>query len=130
MTLELEADSLDGVGMVYDYRRLEPFKGWLDHNLDHRHLNDLLEQPTAERIAAVLYQQARDLLGPRVKAVTVAETPKTSATYRPVGIPDRIALTIPAAPTDGVEEDPAVVGTVVPLRLPDSPAATSGREAA
>jgi len=90
--LELAAEQLDDRGFVVDYGDLAPFKQWLDEHLDHRHLNDQLDgNPTAERMAATLYDVARvTLAGVRgwgtswwVAAVRVHETPKTVAEFRP-----------------------------------------------
>lgn len=83
--VELESDELDHVGMVYDYRRLDLFKQWLDDTVDHRHLNDVVPfNPTAEQLAEWLYEMFTDLLDlAAVRAVRVCETPKTMAEYRP-----------------------------------------------
>lgn len=91
--VELSAN-LNSVGFVYDYNDLAPFKEFLDHELDHRHLNDLPikfklapHQPTAELLAQWLYQMAEDVLklpsAVRLRAVRVYETTKTCAEYRP-----------------------------------------------
>jgi 6-pyruvoyltetrahydropterin/6-carboxytetrahydropterin synthase len=92
--VELEADKLDGNGMVVDYRALDPFKQWIDEHLDHRHLNDAMvaeggpEQPTAEYIAAflwtVFWEMQQTFKIPhhgRLKSMTVKETEKTSARF-------------------------------------------------
>ena len=45
--------------------------------LDHKHLNDLLDNPPSERLALFVYQQAREqveALGVRLAAVVVEET--------------------------------------------------------
>lgn len=94
VTVELVGVRLDGAGMVLDYGKLAPFQEWLDANLDHRHLNDVLgTQPvpltaTAEHLAMFLCGRAQTLLGDlppgtRVAAVQVEETPNTWAEYRP-----------------------------------------------
>lgn len=80
---------VSGPGFVYDYRALAPFKHLLDTHLDHRDLNAIMgENPTAEHMAQWLYELAVEMLdnmpdGVRVSAVSVSETPKTWATYRP-----------------------------------------------
>jgi 6-pyruvoyltetrahydropterin/6-carboxytetrahydropterin synthase len=84
VTVELAGDGLDEAGMLFDYRALQPFKAWLDEYLDHRHLNDYLADPTAERLAAALHQAARERLpGAPISRVGVQETPGTWAWYRP-----------------------------------------------
>jgi 6-pyruvoyltetrahydropterin/6-carboxytetrahydropterin synthase len=88
VVVELEAAMVDTVGMVYDYRKLAPFKAWLDGHLDHTHLNDVMAgEPTAEHLAALLYQVAAgELELPEhvsVAGVGVAETPTTWAWFRP-----------------------------------------------
>jgi 6-pyruvoyltetrahydropterin/6-carboxytetrahydropterin synthase len=111
--LELAADVLDLVGMVRDYGELAVFGRWLDEQLDHRHLNEVLEgnrlwwgsatwsphwrNPTAERLAEFLFRVARDELGlAQVVAVSVRETGSTWAQYRPAPS----ALTAPDGSTD------------------------------
>lgn len=86
-TVRLELTGrLNAVGFVHDYRALAPFKDWLDNELDHRHLNDVLAgNPTAERMSALMVDKAVELLDLpenviRV-AVSVSETPKTWATF-------------------------------------------------
>lgn len=82
--VELAADELSPDGFVRDYAELSAIKQWLDDNLDHRYLNDVVvDMPTtAECLARYLYRVAKNLV-PEVVAVTVRETPNTWATYRP-----------------------------------------------
>lgn len=71
------------VGFVIDYRELEPIKEFIDDQLDHRHLNDLLPfNPTAENIAKFLFNKFKSLF-PKLYKVEVSETPKTNACYEP-----------------------------------------------
>jgi len=95
VTVELVSNILDVTGMVFDYRRLEPIKRWIDSTLDHQNLNDLhffsmdetLSNPTAENLARVIYIKCKELLpdlyrdGIKINAVTVGETDKTWARY-------------------------------------------------
>jgi len=92
VVVELVAEGLDHVGMVYDFGELEPVKRFLDETCDHRDLNDVLEsrhlaQPTAEVLAAWFYGTFVSLLqlpsAVSLTAVAVEETPKTWAEYRP-----------------------------------------------
>lgn len=80
----LESATLDAHGFVRDYRELEPLKAYIDAELDHRHLNDVLgdDGVTAERLAKHLYEWCR-ARWPEVAAVRVSETPRTWAEYRP-----------------------------------------------
>ena len=81
--LVLQARELDEHGFVVDYTDLNPFKAFLDDQLDHRHLNDVIPGPTsAENIACHLFNWAQ-ARWPQVVAVRVSETPKTWAEYRP-----------------------------------------------
>jgi 6-pyruvoyltetrahydropterin/6-carboxytetrahydropterin synthase len=80
--LVLQAATVNEHGFVVDYLDLKAFKNYLDEELDHRHLNDILPFPTsAENLARHLYQWARERW-PEVTAVRVSETPKTWAEYR------------------------------------------------
>lgn len=81
--------TLDPIGFVVDYRALAPFKDYIDGELDHRHLNDIVDgNPTAERMAqAFTFQALRVLnLPPNVHRVKVAvsETPKTWAEFEQI----------------------------------------------
>lgn len=91
--VELQSQSLNKTGFVKDYRELDPIKNFIDEKLDHRHLNDVLDpykssfplfpgNPSAEIMAKQLYLVFHNMV-PEVTAVTVKETPKTAATYRP-----------------------------------------------
>lgn len=82
--LELQAPNLDEKGFVKDYLALAPFKTYIDDCLDHRHLNDVLGDDcvTAEQLAKYLFDWAKSRWQ-QVSAVTICETPKTFAEYRP-----------------------------------------------
>lgn len=77
----LASERLDERGFIVDYGELKPLKEMLDLHFDHRHLNDFIEQPTAENIARTLYEFAK-LRWPQTIAVRVSETSKTWAEYR------------------------------------------------
>lgn len=84
VTVVIESPCLDDRGFCQvDYNELGWFKAYLDAELDHRHLNDVLHQirPTAENIARYLYGILKPKC-PFLKAVGVSETPKTYAEYR------------------------------------------------
>jgi 6-pyruvoyltetrahydropterin/6-carboxytetrahydropterin synthase len=81
--IELEANELNDVGFVTDYRELEPIKKIIDSKFDHRHLNDVLDfNPTAELMAKHFYHLFIRTYS-RLNAVSVKETDKTIATYEP-----------------------------------------------
>lgn len=102
--VELESLTLDPTGFVLDYGELKPVKEFIDLNLDHRHLNDVVDfQPSAENIAQWFHAICQGLLGAaivakgrrayfegqdpdpvatHVSAIRVYETPKTCAEYR------------------------------------------------
>jgi 6-pyruvoyltetrahydropterin/6-carboxytetrahydropterin synthase len=79
----VKTKELDSRGFAaVDYAEFDPFKAYLDANLDHRDLNDVFDfQTTAENIARHLFGIARSLVGPCVAAVRVSETAKTWVTY-------------------------------------------------
>lgn len=78
----LQSDHLNEVGFVRDYGELKVIKEYLDSTHDHHHLNDLYDQPSAEKIAVGLFSLfTHDF--PELAAVRVSETPKTWAEYRP-----------------------------------------------
>lgn len=86
--IELSSPVLNNVGFVKDYRALDPIKRWIDDNLDHQNLNEVLGfNPTAEKIAEYLYYRVLNLCDlssevyTKLQSVTVKETEKTAATY-------------------------------------------------
>lgn len=81
--LELRSKTVDQHGFVVDYIELRSFKEFIDHEIDHRHLNDIMDCPSsAENIAKFLFDWAKERWL-EVSAVRVCETPKTWAEYRP-----------------------------------------------
>jgi 6-pyruvoyltetrahydropterin/6-carboxytetrahydropterin synthase len=80
--LILSSPVLDDNGFVIDYGDLKPFKDYIDQTLDHRHLNDIIEVPTAENIARHLYDVAWKLWHDVSITVRVSETAKTWAEYK------------------------------------------------
>lgn len=85
--IEVCSAQLNGVGFVIDYGDLAPFGEWIDSNLDHRHLNDVVDgNPTAENLArrlADVLAAVVDLPKGASSSVFVSETPKTWAWWRP-----------------------------------------------
>ena len=88
--VEIEG-SVDRTGFVLDYGDLAEFGHYIDVNLDHRHLNDVLpDNPTAENLArhliGVLRMVIKNVYGmPSHRlsiGVHISETPKTWAIYR------------------------------------------------
>ena len=99
--VELRSETLDGRNMVVDFNDIKRVvKTWVDRELDHRMIlrqDDPLvavlrqmgepvytldSNPTAERIARLIFEVARDH-GLPVARVTVWETPNSWATYAP-----------------------------------------------
>lgn len=78
----LRSEKLNDVGFVRDYRALGIIKEFIDENLDHTNLNELIYQPTAEIIAKMIYDRFKDPI-PELFAVEISETPKTNARYEP-----------------------------------------------
>jgi len=100
LEIDVEAEALDHIGMLVDFGTVKDLvKGWIDTNLDHRMilcrqdpaipvLRDLGEplylldeNPTAENLARLIFEQARNL-GLRVAEVRLWETPTSCASYR------------------------------------------------
>jgi 6-pyruvoyltetrahydropterin/6-carboxytetrahydropterin synthase len=84
----ISRNRLEDEGWVYDYGKLKPFKDWINRNLDHRFLNDVIgELSTAERLAQYLFSLAEELfsadlpVGVRIYSVRVQETADTFAEY-------------------------------------------------
>ncbi len=98
--IDIQADELDHRHMVVDFSDVKRLvKAWVDRELDHKMIlrrDDpmvavlqaqgeplfLIDgNPTAERLAKLIYDQARSL-GFNVVAVRFWETPTSAATYR------------------------------------------------
>lgn len=84
VVVELRSEDLNAHGFVRDYLDLAELKRYIDDELDHRHLNDVLGDDcvTAERMARHFYDWCVGRWA-EVSAVKVSETPKTWAEYRP-----------------------------------------------
>jgi len=87
----LEGDSLDSIGLLYDFIHLKQMIKDVIQTLDHRFMNEIPPfdtiNPSAENIAKYFYQQAAQKLpkaasGARLASVTVWESDTTYATYR------------------------------------------------
>ena len=82
------ASSLDHVGMGLDFGDIKAATRELIGTLDHRNLNDIPPfdkiNPTAENIAAYMYQQLSKAINDervRVDAITIWETERACVTY-------------------------------------------------
>jgi 6-pyruvoyltetrahydropterin/6-carboxytetrahydropterin synthase len=82
------ANSLDPVGMGLDFGDIKAATRELIGTLDHRNLNDIPPfdkiNPTAENIAAYMYQQLGKAINDervRVDAITIWETERACVTY-------------------------------------------------
>src|SRR2546429_6977645 len=80
--LVLRSSVVDKHGFVVDYGDMKPFKDYIDTTLDHRHLNDIIEVPSAENIAKHLYDVAWKLWHEVSITVRVSETSDTWVEYR------------------------------------------------
>lgn len=76
----LSSETLDDTGFVVDYGKLSAVRAMLDELYEHRNLNDLYSQPTAELIAQRIFWFCRTQWKQTVM-VRVSETPKTWAEY-------------------------------------------------
>jgi 6-pyruvoyltetrahydropterin/6-carboxytetrahydropterin synthase len=85
---EVEATSLDAVGMGVDFKVIKNAVRVLTDQLDHRYLNEIAPfdnvNPTAENIAAHLFRGLSQALNDdriRVKAITLWETERACVRY-------------------------------------------------
>jgi 6-pyruvoyltetrahydropterin/6-carboxytetrahydropterin synthase len=71
----------DKSGMVIDFRALDEIvKDRIFPKLDHRMINDLLENPTAENMIMWIWENLKDEL-PGLCRLTLFEQPGSSVTY-------------------------------------------------
>ena len=81
VVVELRSKTVNEIGMIKDYRELKPIKDFLDEVFDHQYLNAFLKfNPTAELLARYLFDKFK-VKNPKLFAVEVKETLKTSARY-------------------------------------------------
>lgn len=85
---EVEANSLNAVGMGIDFKQIKQATRDIAKRLDHRYLNDLEPftqiNPTAENIAAYFFQELTRQLNTnavRVSAITIWETDRACVRY-------------------------------------------------
>jgi 6-pyruvoyltetrahydropterin/6-carboxytetrahydropterin synthase len=87
----LAGESLDDIGLLYDFKDLKSALNEIIDQLDHQYLNDIEPfralNPSAENMARFFYDEANTRLRAstngrvRVKQVKVWETDTTTATY-------------------------------------------------
>ncbi|MDR1518184.1 MAG: 6-carboxytetrahydropterin synthase QueD [Dysgonamonadaceae bacterium] len=84
VTVHLKSESLTDNGFVQDYNELQSVKTYIDEQLDHRNLNDIMSpaNSSAENLAKMLYDVFKPQF-PKLYAIEISETPKTSAIYEP-----------------------------------------------
>lgn len=85
VVVSLSGETLDDTGFLIDYHDLDPVKSWIDKELDHQDLNDILAiSPTAELLAHMMQEKVLELI-PKITArglsvsIGVSETMKTWA---------------------------------------------------
>ena len=82
-------ETLDEVGIVYDFKALKDDLNAVLDSYDHAFLNDVSPfdeiTPTAENLARVIYENLAATVDPRVSVVevTVWESPVAKLVYRP-----------------------------------------------
>ena len=89
VTAVVTGETLDGLGMLIDFRVLKAELRRVLDDFDHRFLNELAEfaeeNPTAENLARLIYERLKAsgiFTGTaQLKAVKVCETPGSSVTY-------------------------------------------------
>lgn len=86
--VEVTASRLDNVGMGIDFKAIKTATKKVTAELDHRYLNEIKPfdeiNPTAENIAAYIYQGVSELLNDdrvQVAAVTLWETERACVRY-------------------------------------------------
>jgi 6-pyruvoyltetrahydropterin/6-carboxytetrahydropterin synthase len=85
----VRGETLDDVGIVYDFKRLKSDLANVLDAYDHAHLNTVSPfdtlNPTAENLAQVIYERLAQTVGTEVSLVEVAvwESPIARIAYRP-----------------------------------------------
>jgi len=82
-------DTLDEIGIVYDFKALKEDLGAVLAEFDHAYLNEVPPfdeiSPTAENLARVVYERLSQTVAQHVRVVQVAvwESPIAKLVYRP-----------------------------------------------
>jgi 6-pyruvoyltetrahydropterin/6-carboxytetrahydropterin synthase len=89
--ITLAGETLDNIGLLYDFKDLKAAMGEVVDRLDHQYLNDIApfneQNPSAENMARYFYKECTAKLNAatdgrvRVKLVKIWETDTTTATY-------------------------------------------------
>jgi 6-pyruvoyltetrahydropterin/6-carboxytetrahydropterin synthase len=86
--LFVAGETLDGMGILVDFRRIKDALKDVLADLDHKDLNVVAEfrdrSPTSEHLAQLIFRRVAERLkcqGCRVSRVTVGETPESRASY-------------------------------------------------
>lgn len=75
----ISAESIEN-GMVVHFDEIRNTVGkFIEANLDHRNLNDLISLPTTERVAKMIFDFAVDHFGDKLERVRVEEGPNNWA---------------------------------------------------
>lgn len=84
----IEADELDNVGLVIDFKEIKAMLGEVLSTLDHHNLNDLPmfkeKNPSSENVAGWIYQKISSLLSCRnihLSKISVWESETCCASY-------------------------------------------------
>jgi len=78
--IALACPGLNPHGFVCDYGDLQPIGDWIKTDLDHHHLNDLMEMPTCENLASEIFFRWHTVY-PNLERVRVSESPTTWGEY-------------------------------------------------
>jgi 6-pyruvoyltetrahydropterin/6-carboxytetrahydropterin synthase len=82
LVVTVEGPIAEPSGMVQDFSELKrAAREAVVDRLDHRYLNDLVDNPTAERLAAWIWTQLQPVL-PGLAEIELAETSDCSVLYR------------------------------------------------
>ncbi len=85
----VEGETLDGVGILYDFKRLKADLREVLDAYDHQHLDEVAPfdamNATAENLARVVFERVQVVVatGVRVSEVAVWESPIARLVYRP-----------------------------------------------
>jgi 6-pyruvoyltetrahydropterin/6-carboxytetrahydropterin synthase len=85
----VEGETLDGVGILYDFKQLKADLRSILDSYDHQHLDEVAPfdtmNATAENLARVVYERLAGVVGSgvRVTEIAVWESPIARLVYRP-----------------------------------------------
>lgn len=70
----------NNLGWVIDYNEIKSKLQPLLSKLDHKYLNEIIDNPTTENLCEFFFNESVKII-PQIKQITILETPQTECSY-------------------------------------------------